>query len=114
MPDAPAPRPDDRLRDALTAHGPMPPAELAAASGVPVREVLRSLAGGALQPRPSRTEQPCSVCREPAAVNGLCDGCRGALVAGTRPPAAADRERPAGRAAGAFRSRRRGGATAPM
>jgi hypothetical protein len=92
MPDTPHATTEGRLRDALAANGPMPPAELAALSGVSLREVLRSLDRGALQRAPAaRTEARCSVCRGPAPVNGLCDDCRRDFASGTRRSAGEDR-----------------------
>ncbi|HTI33632.1 MAG TPA: hypothetical protein VL422_08140 [Miltoncostaea sp.] len=79
------PSPRDRMRDHLVAHGPARPAELAAACGVPLAEVMAEIDRGALAPSTGRgAAGPCAVCGEPARVNALCGRCRAALAADGR------------------------------
>lgn len=70
------------MRDYLAANGPARPAEVAAACGVPLADVMAEVDRGALEPHGAREPSgPCAVCGGPARVNGLCRRCREALAA---------------------------------
>jgi hypothetical protein len=68
------------MRDFLVANGPARPAEVAAACGVPLAEVMAEIDRGALEPSGAREPSgPCAVCGGPARVNALCGRCRATL-----------------------------------
>ncbi len=70
------------MRDYLVANGPARPAEVAAACGVPLAEVMAEIDRGALESSDARGPSgPCDVCGEPAPFNALCGRCRAALTA---------------------------------
>ncbi len=72
--------PRDRMRDFLVANGPARPAEVAAACGVPLADVMAEIDRGALEPSGAREPSgPCAVCGGPARVNALCGRCRATL-----------------------------------
>lgn len=78
--------PRDLMRDYLVANGPARPAELAAACGLPLADVMAEIDRGAFEPSGARRiSGPCAVCGEPARVNALCGRCRAALAADRRP-----------------------------
>jgi hypothetical protein len=70
------------MRDFLVANGRARPADVAAACGVPLAEVMAEIDRGALEPSETRAPSgPCLVCAGPARVNALCGRCRAALSA---------------------------------
>lgn len=74
--------PRDLMRDYLATHGPAPPAEVAAACGLPLAAVMAEIDRGALEPSSAGpAAAPCAICGSPARVNGLCGRCRAALSA---------------------------------